>query len=372
MNPAISTYLDALRVIAAGAVLFGHALGWRTLPHDAVILFFVLSGYLISYTAAERDLTGCRYAINRTARIATVAIPAIVLGILVDIYVRPVWPPNWPDFAPLDQMAKTVGICLTMTGYVWDSSYPCFSNAPYWSLTYEVWYYVLFGVVFYPRSRKTKLLAGSAVLLLMGPKIAALLSCWLAGVAIHRIQTSWRPSRSLGLLLAGATFAIFLLMQIFPLYEFTALQIVGPLSIATGYQFYMSNAFPLDWLTAGLFAVHMLGMIGVLNAAPQPRGTAVVKIFAGATFSIYLFAAPLTKLVSALLPVWAYHLPGRHSLPVMIAVVVLGLAMALSVVTEKRKGKARAFLNRLLNQYRHLLTARQSAAVSQRAQSTRA
>ncbi len=367
MNPAISAYLDALRVIAAGTVLFGHALGWRTLPHDAVILFFVLSGYLISYTAAERDQTGSQYAINRIARIATVAVPAIILGILVDIYVRPLWPHGWPDFTPLDQMAKTVAICMTMTSYVWDNSYPCFSNAPYWSLTYEVWYYALFGVVFYPKSRKTRLLAGGVALILMGPKIAALLPCWLAGVATFHIQRSWRPSRSFGLLLAGTTLAIFVLMQIFPLYEFTAMQIVGSLSIATGYQFYSSNAFPLDWLTAGLFATNMLGMIGVLSATSHLPGTSVARIFAGATFSIYLFSAPLTKLVSALLPAWAYQLPGRHGLPAAISLVVLGLAMTLSLITERQKDKARAFLNWLVSRSRDRVATRRSTAASPRA-----
>lgn len=352
MNPAISTYLDTLRVLAAGIVLFGHALGWRTLPHDAVILFFVLSGYLISYTAAERDLTGRQFAVNRIARIATVAIPAILLVVLVDIYVRPIWPSGWPDFAPLDRMATSVSVCLTMTSYVWNNSYPCFSNAPYWSLTYEVWYYLLFGVVFYPKRRWIKIAAGSTVLALTGPKIAALLPCWLAGVATYHVQKRWRPRPALGFLFASVSFAIFLVMQQFPLYELTALQVVGPLSIAIGYQFYLSNAFPLDWLTSLLISAHIIGMLGVLNAVTRPLGriAALIKLFAGTTFSIYLFGVPLIKLVSAFLPVWAYRLPGIHTLPLAISVIAAGFAMALSVVTEQQKDKARKLLNWLLNQ----------------------
>lgn len=351
MPPALSTYLDALRVLAAGTVLFGHALGWGTLAHDAVILFFVLSGYLIAYTANERDLTGTQYAVNRVARIATVALPAIVLGIAVDIYVRPLWPQGWPDFAPLDRMATSIGVCLTMTSYVWDNSYPCFSNGPYWSLTYEVWYYLLFGAAFYPKSARTRIVAGGAVLLLMGPKIAALLPCWLAGLVAYYIQKRWRPGVVSGSLFAIVPIIIYAAMLNFPLNEFVAIDVIGPVSIATGYMFHFSNAFLLDWFTAILFAAHILGGIGVLGGVRHPHEKLArpVKYFAGMTFSIYLFSAPLIKLVSAFLPVWAYHLPGP-GLPLLVSVAAAGLAMAFSVVTEQQKDKARVFLNWLLSQ----------------------
>lgn len=362
MNPAISTYLDALRIIATGVVLFGHALAWHSLAHDAVILFFVLSGYLISYTATERDLTGTQYAINRIARISTVAIPAVILTVLADSYVRPLWPQGTSEFAPLDHMAKSLAVCLSMTSYVWDNSYPCFSNGPYWSLTYEVWYYVLFGAVFYPKKPRAKIIAGSAVLLIMGPKIAALLPCWLAGVAAYHIQKRWRPQPALGLLFAGLPLVVYYVMLRFPLYEFTAIQVIGPLSVATGYMFYFSNAFLLDWLTSLLIAAHILGMIGVCSAIARSQVTiaAIIRTIAGTTFSIYIFTTPLLKLLAALLPAWVY-VSGHDNIQVQISLIAAGVAMALSTVTEKQKDKARTFLNWLTSRIRYWTFARQSA-----------
>ncbi|UUZ51422.1 hypothetical protein LP420_19440 [Massilia sp. B-10] len=50
---------------------------------------------------------------------------------------------------------------------------------PYWSLGFEVWYYVLFGVMVYARGLR-RVLLGGLVLLIMGPKLWLLLPVWLA------------------------------------------------------------------------------------------------------------------------------------------------------------------------------------------------
>ena len=55
-----------------------------TLAHSAVVVFFVLSGYLIAWTA-QRDKSAVDYLINRAARIYSVALPALVLTYLLDI-----------------------------------------------------------------------------------------------------------------------------------------------------------------------------------------------------------------------------------------------------------------------------------------------
>lgn len=56
ISPALSSYLDGVRFVAALAVLFGHlsqdgfAMDWMPLAkfsHSVVILFFVLSGFTV-------------------------------------------------------------------------------------------------------------------------------------------------------------------------------------------------------------------------------------------------------------------------------------------------------------------------------------
>jgi len=51
--------------------------------HSAVIVFFVLSGFLISL-AAQRDGSMTEYLLNRASRIYSVALPAMLLTWAVD------------------------------------------------------------------------------------------------------------------------------------------------------------------------------------------------------------------------------------------------------------------------------------------------
>ncbi|MEM8755449.1 MAG: acyltransferase family protein, partial [Pseudomonadota bacterium] len=74
MNPRLSAHLDLLRVLAALVVLFSHFAYARfsrgdylfvrewNLGSDAVVVFFVLSGYVVAHTAARPGMTFGRFA----------------------------------------------------------------------------------------------------------------------------------------------------------------------------------------------------------------------------------------------------------------------------------------------------------------------
>ena len=77
MKREISLYLDLLRFLAALVVLLQHlswahfsgGLLWQIGPYgaQAVIVFFVLSGYVIGYVTDRADNTPRRYAVDRAA-----------------------------------------------------------------------------------------------------------------------------------------------------------------------------------------------------------------------------------------------------------------------------------------------------------------
>ena len=78
LTPALSAYLDFLRFTAAFAVLLGHmvqdgfALAWvplAYLSHEAVIVFFVMSGYIVYTSTAARNGSARDYVIARVSRI---------------------------------------------------------------------------------------------------------------------------------------------------------------------------------------------------------------------------------------------------------------------------------------------------------------
>jgi len=178
MNERLSTTLDLSRWIAAFLVIVGHVahlflvgrdgLIERTilvetayfitnLGHTAVMIFFVISGFLVGGITLDRwmskgpDVTG--YAVSRFARIYTVLLPALAFGYVLDsIGVR------WLDGAglysnvgqlpigSLDQVGVRlsplvfIGNVLMLQGaYVTSLG----SNGPLWSLAYEWWYYCI-------------------------------------------------------------------------------------------------------------------------------------------------------------------------------------------------------------------------------------
>src|SRR6185369_4017241 len=72
------------------------------------------------------------------------------------------------------------------------------SDLPYWSLGYEVWYYVIFGLFLFARHR---VVWSVLAMVLVGPAILAMFPLWLCGVAAFRIVHRQRISRRLGFVL---------------------------------------------------------------------------------------------------------------------------------------------------------------------------
>jgi peptidoglycan/LPS O-acetylase OafA/YrhL len=104
MSPALSVYLDLIRFTAAFVVFLGHVSGERftgglrgfwhlgRFADNAVIAFFVLSGFVIAYVAENRERTPQAYAVSRLARIYSVALPALIATFLLDAMGRAIDP----------------------------------------------------------------------------------------------------------------------------------------------------------------------------------------------------------------------------------------------------------------------------------------
>ena len=101
------------------------------LGNEAVLIFFVMSGFLVGGKAIERlqqgvfDIKG--YAIDRTVRIMLPLISALLLFIPVSI-IRGLDIDWW---AWLGNLFSLQGICTYSV------------IEPLWSLSYEVWFYIL-------------------------------------------------------------------------------------------------------------------------------------------------------------------------------------------------------------------------------------
>ena len=206
MKRDLSAFLDLARTLAAFTVFLGHLSHLRLgveMPaafgaqgHTAVVVFFVLSGFVISW-AAQRNGSAREYILNRAARIYSVALPALGLTWIIDNFLILHYPSAIGSTYQYDAAWKYLPIFLSFSTDFWFLSENAFSNVPYWSLCYEVWYYVVFGALFFGRSPWNLIIAITA-LLLMGPRLWLLWPIWLAGAYLHHLTPLSRSgSRSL-------------------------------------------------------------------------------------------------------------------------------------------------------------------------------
>jgi len=194
----LSLYLDCCRLLAALLVVASHygphgaitryADGWvPNLGREAVIVFFVLSGFVIAYATDYKNPSLRAYAIARATRIYSVALPLLLAAFAASFALA------WCGRVPAQQLYEAakpwlyVPLHLLFMGELWTISEPPPLLGPYWSLGYEVWYYVLFGAAFYLRGVRRVLAVGS-LLLLVGPKLWLLLPVWASGVWLYRWQ----------------------------------------------------------------------------------------------------------------------------------------------------------------------------------------
>ena len=347
MSPHLSIYLDFVRVLATLVVFVGHAkIFYRPLyefceihnpGRDAVIVFFVLSGYVISWCAATREKTLDAYVVNRAARIYSVAIPAIVLGMLVSVLL---W---WQFSEPLHYAMKKpwlyVPVYLSFLGESWTLSETPPHQFPYWSIDYEVFYYVIFASWWYVRGMLGLGLAAFFALI-AGPKIVAMFPLWVLGSLIFFWGQRRAPPRIWAWVLFLGSIAFFLAIKVFELdarldaWDRTVLADLIPMVLA--------DPILGDWLIGATFALNIVGVLG-LRIPWGSSAQRVVQWSASHSFSIYLFHWPLFILLSKF-----YTENDSFIGLVQMLVVSLVFIYALSYVSERRKGAYRNFFKALI------------------------
>lgn len=350
MPPVQSLYLDLARIGAALTVFLSHyatqrisgGLFWQSqrYSHDAVIVFFVLSGYVIAWVTERRETDLRSYTVSRLSRLYSVVLPAILFTAMADGIGRQLAPAIYePSHADIDAPLLRILAALSFTSECWTANLIPFSNVPFWSLPFEFWFYALFGAAYFLRGRK-RLVAVVAMAAIAGPKILLFFPLWLLGVAARRF-----PPQSPAVAMAcfwGAP-ALYLAMEI------------------TGFDHSVDRAIDLTWLgdflprdsnardflVGALVFLHLLGLAAVPDFLGRglEQGAAAIRFAAGSSFALYLFHVPLLHFLAALLPGAADGVGRRLA----IGAGTLALVAALSFVTERRKGQLRRAIDRAID-----------------------
>lgn len=329
----LSLYMDALRFGAAAVVFLGHygtrrisgGLTFRFVPLGpaAVDVFFVLSGFVIAHVAATRE-GGMDFATRRAARILSVVVPALVLTAVLDAIGMAANPELYalaPGFDPSHPLAGYAASLLFLNEIWFRAAMPG-TNLPFWSLGFEVWYYVLFGLAWFARGLG-RWVGVSFVLLLVGPKAILLLPVWLFGVAARRLCAGPAPSRAVAWALAASPL-VFLLWTSGLKPEWEPYHVFN----------WADPALPQagkDIAIGLVVALHLVGVRWIGHTLPTLPDWAAgsVRWLAGCTFGVYLLHYPLIHCLAAILP-WAPGTwPSRAIIGIGAPVAVLLLARAI-------------------------------------------
>jgi peptidoglycan/LPS O-acetylase OafA/YrhL len=358
LKPALSAYLDFLRFVAALAVLLGHMdqdglyMSWMPLSgfsHEAVMVFFVLSGFIIYYSTTDRASTWQQYAIARLSRIYSVALLAVVFSTVLAILVS-----QRADFdaTALSNYSEpslwNAVSSLFFLNASWLNSADLTLNNPYWSLCYEVWFYVLFGAYFFTQGNVRFVLVGLAALV-AGPAILVLLPIWLMGACLAasgKHDSRWKTGPAWAGFLAPL--AVILLINLTQVDATIRLALHD--NVPGYWRLVSSQRFVTDYLIGAVLCLHIasfsslpLGVQTWFAAHRQMWAT-----LAGFSFTLYLFHRPMTQLLGSWFPVAR----GEFVQSTLVALGILLACWMISWTTEKqlpawRRQFSRLFVNRV-------------------------
>lgn len=334
----LSVLLDFARFGAALLVVVGHSVQLHLytgpfpfsgrLQHYCVIVFFVLSGLVISTSVLGGRSSLARYTLARVSRIVPVAVPALVFAALAayvlagPMHVR-------IDNSPDDPLLFAERI-LPPLAFVsaWPGMPAPVWNPPYWSLCYEVWYYVIFALAWFLRgwARALALIvacftAGGAILLLM--------PVWLIGVALTHVPPARRLPLSVAPILLAAS-----ILGAFALFEVDR-EVLNPLLRKVWFADPKWSAWAFSDFAMGLVmaaaAIALRPLAGLFERAimatkPLAHG------LAGFSFTLYLFHWPLIQLMRS------WGLEAGASVPAFATLLVLVVALCalISILTERQ------------------------------------
>lgn len=242
-NAAQSLLISALRGLAALQVAASHLRaeiypGLRTLEepslaymglafftgfaHQAVIVFFLISGWLVGGSLMNRlgkPQALANYAIDRFTRLWTVLLPTLLLTLAIGLFIGAVAP------GPIDVDPANEFSAAAFAGNLFGLqtvAVPYFGgNYPLWSLAHETWYYIQFPLlllVIAGGGALRRAAAAAALILLLASlrdMISLYFSLWLLGAAFSRIRLDCgNAGRALLLVLTLALFVYYRLRGI--------------------------------------------------------------------------------------------------------------------------------------------------------------
>jgi len=370
-NPIVSQsnnhypWLDWLRFIAAMVVFLGHTRGalfveYGGLPPDqrnpliaflfavtrlgneAVIVFFVLSGFFVAGRGTVRLWQGkfsiVDYARDRLVRIYTPYIPALLLTVICSF--------GLAQNEPLpDLVLNFAGNLLGLQG-IFVSSLG--GNVSLWSLSYEIWFYILLGALagFSQWQKQRPVFTYLSVVILLLSAIAfthlspTYLMCWIiGGLAFWYRPVTWQIRH-------------FIITSIMVIFAIMGVQIRSNSVSVTLPQWTL--IFPSTAVNQLILAVGIATLIPQLvllvpHTVIAKRLDSLGTFLASFSYTLYLIHYPLVKVIQR----WVF--PKSNNLNfasvtnfLLACGLIFGSAFLLYLPFEKQTNRLRQWVDKLM------------------------
>jgi peptidoglycan/LPS O-acetylase OafA/YrhL len=338
-RPWSSVHLNAIRGAAALVVLLGHTKslffssltagggspqtvnytvsGSRaTVGEEAVIIFFVLSGYLVGGSVIRSVKNGTwswqSYLFKRITRLWVVLIPALLLGICLDILgmhlfgSASIYSGPSPALVPDDLSARlSLKVIAANAFFLQGILAPTAgTNNSLWSLAYEWWYYLQFPLLFIAFSRVAKptirllylaLVLGSAFF--VGKEIVIFFPTWLLGAAVAALPVT-KISKWVAIpLLTFSTVCLFLVKWL------------------------DLSRYSAAWCVAIAFSVILFCAVRQTGKCRNVLYRRVSGFFSDISYTLYLVHLPLAIFICALLDrPWHFYSPSVMNIGIFLLI----------------------------------------------------
>ncbi|HWU01093.1 MAG TPA: acyltransferase [Novosphingobium sp.] len=339
-------YFDLMRFVAAGLVMFSHArdlllvdyaqanshsaaikllYAITGLGHEAVVIFFVLSGFWIASSIDRRKEAPYpwrNYAIDRLARLYIVLLPALALTCLCDslgIYLQhsALYEGHMGPHSVTTRIADQldIGTLLGNLAFLQTLFVKTYgSNGPLWSLANEFWYYLAYPGLFllvWRRQPSVWLLA--CPLVLYFPALRSGMVVWLAGAGLYYITRGRPVSPPRSGLLSGGLIGL------------AVLALIGSLALSRSAKLDYGMA---DLAIGGSFTLLLWLLMQFRPRFARPLAP-LADFGAQASFSLYLCHFPLIALLSTMLTGAGRLQPDGRGLALLIGLGIVATLYSL-------------------------------------------
>jgi peptidoglycan/LPS O-acetylase OafA/YrhL len=362
-NMAVSDDLNFIRGLAAISVLCTHVRNALFVPHsqiisqsplvkmlyfitglgnEAVMIFFVLSGFLIGssvyYEICSNTFLWVNYLINRLVRLYVVLIPALILSAFITYFSYSIFSENinYPDISLTNFFANILFLQTILT-----HSYA--ENLPLWSLSNEFWYYMIFPFLLFflyqPNSIKRYLYLAIAIgiFLLIGKNKSLYFLIWLLGFIAYLLK----PVHILRLKPQLRKF-----VSLIPL-----LSLIGEFILS---RLHLISIIALDFTTAICFTT-FLYIILHNDSLSRKKGWyfTLATRTASCSYTLYLIHYPIVMLIEKFFnPNWQPDI-NHILLGAIISFAIFLFAYRFSLLTESNTDKVKIYALSIFESLKH-------------------